>query len=83
MAVEASPGPEREVVNLTSSETDAFLLIVDRETYSEVRYQLSFAVKHLRFVPTLAVIDGFQRNARKMWKTFPSAGSGPSRKEQS
>lgn len=58
-------------------EADAFMMLVEENTYRDVRFQLSFAVKHLRFTPTLAVIDGFQRNARKMWKPCPSADTGP------
>lgn len=60
---------------LSKEEADAFMMLVESSTYSEPRFQLSFALKHLRFRPANAVIDGFQRNARKMWKT--SAGSAP------
>lgn len=58
-------------------EADAFLMIVEYNTYTQDRFQLSFALKHLSFKPGVAVIDGFQRNARKMWKTYPSAGTAP------
>lgn len=77
MDVDASPGPEREAVVLPKWEADAFLMLVEANTYAEARYQLSFALKQLRFEPSKAVIDGFQRNARKMWRPNPSADSSP------
>lgn len=64
-------------------EADAFMMLVEDNTYRDARFQLSFALKHLRFRPTNAVIDGFQRNARKMWKPVPPADTDPSRTEQS
>jgi hypothetical protein len=60
-------------VVLPKWEADAFLMIVDTETYSEPRYQLSYALRVLAFKPSTQVIDGFQRCARKLWK--PSAGT--------
>lgn len=75
MAVDAGPGPDREAAELAAWESDAFLLIVENSTYSEVRYQVSYALRVLRFVPGTAVLDGFQRQARKMWR--PSEGTSP------
>jgi hypothetical protein len=58
------------------------MLIADYNTYSEERYRLSYALRTLSFQPSVAVLDGFQRNARKMWKTRPLAGSGRERTER-
>jgi hypothetical protein len=75
MAVDAGPGPDREAVNLAKWESDAFLLLVDASTYSETRFQLSYAIRVVTRVVPSSVIDGYQRQARKMWK--PSGGSSP------
>jgi len=53
------------------------MMIVEANTYPEARYQLSYALRALAFKPGPAVIDGFQRNARKMWKPVIPADSGP------
>lgn len=58
-------------------ESDAFLLIVQANTYREARFQLSYALKQVKFALSLAAIDGFQRSARKMWRPCPSADTGP------
>lgn len=48
-------------------------MLVEYNTYADVRFQLSYAVKQLKSRPANTVIDGFQRNARKMWKPNLSA----------
>lgn len=58
-------------------ESDAFLMIVESNTYHELRYQLSYALKQVRFPMATSAIDGFQRSARKMWKPCPSEETGP------
>lgn len=76
MAVEAGPGPERESVKLHQWEADAFMLIVDYNTFSAPRFQLSYALRQVRNPVSAFVVNGFHTNARKMWRTIPPAGSG-------
>ena len=50
-------------------ESDAFLMLVEASTYPDPRFQISFAMKNMRFKPSPAVITGFCDNARlRMWK---------------
>lgn len=76
MAVEAGPGPEREAVKLHQWEADAFMLIVDGNTFSAPRYQLSYALRQIRNPMSAFVVNGFQSNARKMWRTIPPPVAG-------
>ena len=71
MAVDAGPGPEREAVQLQQWEADAYMLIVDNNTFSAPRFQLSYALRQVRNPMSAFVINGFQVNARKMWRTIP------------
>lgn len=52
-------------------------MIVESNTYHELRYQLSYALKQVRFPMATSAIDGFQRSARKMWRPCPSEETGP------
>jgi len=69
MAVEAGPGPEREAVQLHQWESDAFMLIVDYNTYSAPRFQLSYALSQIRSQQGSFVVNAFHRNVRKIWRT--------------
>lgn len=71
MAVDAGPGPERESVKLLQWEVDAFMLIVEFNTFSAPRFQLSYALRQVRNPMSAFVVNGFQQNARKMWRTVP------------
>lgn len=67
--MDAGPGPEREAVKLHQWEADAFLLIVDFNTFREPRFQLSYALSQIRRPVGWVVVNGFQHNARKIWRT--------------
>lgn len=73
MKVEIGPG--REHAELEEWETDAFVRVVEAHTKSNERQQLSYALRTIRWTQGLAVQDGFQRNARKMWRPELPAGS--------
>lgn len=75
MAVDAGPGPERESVKLQQWESDAFMLIVDYNTFSAPRFQLSYALRLIRNPVAQSVVNGFQQNARKMWRSVPPQGT--------
>lgn len=70
MAVDAGPGPERESVKLHGWEADAFMLIVDYNTFSAPRFQLSYALRQISEPMSQFVVNGFHQNARKMWRTI-------------
>jgi hypothetical protein len=73
MAVDAGPGPERESVKLLQWEADAFMIIVEHNTFDAPRFQLSYALRQVRNPMSAFVVNGFQQNARKMWRTIPPA----------
>lgn len=62
-------GPEREQDDLAAYVRDAFTLIVEYNTRAPERFQLSNALKGVRQPQGQHVIDGFHRNARKMWRS--------------
>lgn len=62
-------GPGREQVPLAPWERDAFTLIIEYNTRAPERLQLSDALKKISGSKGIHVIDGFHRNARKMWRT--------------
>lgn len=69
MEAKAGPGPERESVQLKSCETDTFAALVIDNTKLTERLHLSNALHMITTSQSIAVQDGFQRNARKMWRT--------------
>ena len=73
MAVDAGPGPDRESADLAKWEAGIFCMITEANTYADVRFQLSYALKQRTQPASVTVLDGFQRNARRMWR--PSAGT--------
>lgn len=62
-------GPEREQYDLAPEEADAFVLIIEYNTKPPERIQLSYALKGIYAPKGNGVIDGFHKNARKMWRT--------------
>jgi len=72
----ADVGPAREQTELSQEETDAFTVLIESNTRPQERQQLSYAFRNVRYQQGRNVIDGFQRNARKMWRDRPPAGSG-------
>jgi hypothetical protein len=66
----ADIGPSWDKIELSQEETDAFAALVEGSTYPEQRKQLSYAFLQVRHQQGKNVIDGFQRNARKMWRTL-------------
>lgn len=71
----ADVGPGREQTELSQEETDAFVVLVESHTKPIERQQLSYALRNVRTHQNRNVIDGFQRNARKMWRPPRQAGS--------
>lgn len=67
-------GPDREHAELEAWETDAFTLIIENHTKPPERLRLSYALKQIAYAPGIAVTDGFQRNARAMWRPVRPAG---------
>lgn len=61
--------PERERVSLSADEYLAFSSLVDRLTYAEQRFHVSTALAQVKHPLSLTVMDGFQRQARTMWRT--------------
>jgi hypothetical protein len=74
MAVDAGPGPEREAVKLHQWEVDAFLLIVEYNTFSAPRFQLAYALSQIRSPQGAFVVNGYQKSCRKIWRTMPPQG---------
>lgn len=62
-------GPDRERADLSHVEDDTFTLIVEFHTMPQERFQLSYALRQVQRTQSIWVQDGFQRNARKMWRT--------------
>lgn len=60
--------PDHEKVNLTIEEVHAFAEIVKATTFDRERLALSATIADIRFNPSIWVIDGFQRSARRMWR---------------
>lgn len=48
-------------------------MITEANTYADVRFQLSYALKQRTQPASTEILDAFQRNARRMWR--PSAGT--------
>lgn len=67
--MKAKIGPEREETEVSPFEADGFILIVEAETRAPERLQLSYAVSVVSLPKGTFVVDAFQRNARKMWRT--------------
>lgn len=67
MAVDV--GPDRERRELEPWQADMFTAITEYNTRTPERWQLSQALKGVRQPQGLEVIDGFHRNARKIWRT--------------
>lgn len=55
-------------MNLTIEEVHAFAEIVKATTFDRERLALSATIADIRFNPSIWVIDGFQRSARRMWR---------------
>jgi hypothetical protein len=60
--------PDHDRVTLSAKEQAAFDSIVRATTFDREQRALSAAIADIRFNPSLHVIDGFQRNARRMWR---------------
>lgn len=75
--MKADVGPDREHAELSQEETDAFTVLVESHTKPIERQQLSYAFRNVRAKQNRNVQDGFQRNARKMWRPPRQAGSTP------
>lgn len=60
--------PDREKVKLTVDEVHAFAEIVKAATFDGERLALSATIADIQFNPSIWVIDGFQRSARRMWR---------------
>ena len=45
------------------------MLIVDYNTYSAPRFQLSYALSQIRSQQGSFVVNAFHRNVRKIWRT--------------
>lgn len=73
--MKADVGPEREHVELGDEENNAFVLLIENHTKPQERAQLSYALRQVQFRQGRNVVDGFQRNARKMWRPDRPAGS--------
>jgi hypothetical protein len=65
-------GPEREVCALAQEEAEVFRVVVEFNTKSPERFQLSYASSVVTHQQSLFVQDGFQRCARFMWRTAPT-----------
>jgi hypothetical protein len=63
-----SQRPDHEKVPLTALEVAAFDDIVRALTFDVERRALSATIADIRFNPSISVIDGFQRSARRMWR---------------
>lgn len=60
--------PDHDKVKLTADEVHAFAEIVKATTFDAERRALSATFADIRFPPSLHVIDGFQRSARRAWR---------------
>lgn len=60
--------PDHDKVRLTVDEVHAFAEIVKAATFDRDRLALSATIADIRFTPSVWVIDGFQRSARRMWR---------------
>ncbi len=72
--MKADVGPDREHAELSQEETDAFTVLIESNTKPQERQQLSYAFRNVRAKQGSQVIDGFHRNARKIWRPRPQAG---------
>lgn len=70
-------GPDREQVELAAVEIDAFTLLVESHTRPQERHDLSYALRQVRYVQSISVIEAFHRNARRIWRPHRAAGSTP------
>lgn len=61
-------GPAMEQTKLQEWETRAFALIVEEEAYSEEMVQLNRAIAVISRPLSIAVLDGLQGRARRMWR---------------
>lgn len=60
--------PQHEKVTLTDREEAAFMDIVRRTTLDKEQRALSATLADIVSPPSLWVIDGFQRSARRAWR---------------
>lgn len=60
-------------MKLLQWESDAFMLIVDYNTYNDLRYQVSYALRNVRAPLSPFVVNGFHRNVRQIWRTAPTS----------
>lgn len=62
------PGPAMEQTTLQARESDAFRRITEQEAYDEEMVQLNSAIAAISRPLSIAVLDGFQGRARRMWR---------------
>lgn len=60
--------PEHEKVELSKAEHAAWDEFVQVTSFDQDMRALSNALGDVKFNPSEAVIDGFQRSARRMWR---------------